>query len=125
MDTKRKRKAKTVDVPGLLYEEAGEGEQVDESCLACGQVHGQRRLVRMLRGERLSTYSETFRLFTEARWVLRHFKTKRSRQLYLAEVSNLRGPIAYQQLRDAMTKVYLGEQDVLPQMQREPDKSSR
>ncbi len=119
MDTKRKRKAKTLDVPRLLYEEIGEGEQVDASCLACGQVHGHARVVRMLCGERISTFSETFRLFTEARWVLRYYTDKRSRQLYLAEVSKLRGPIAYQQLRDAMTKVYKGEQDVLPQMPRE------
>lgn len=106
MDTERKRKVQTVDVPRLLPEKAREGEQVDERCLACNRVHGSPRLFRLPSGELVSSYSEAFRLYTEARWVFKRFRTKRTRQLYLAEVATMRGPVAYNELRDAMTKIW-------------------
>ena len=106
MDTKPKRPAKKMDVQRVLREEISEGEQVDERCLACGQVHGSPRLFRLPSGKLVSSYSEEFRLYTEARWVFKRFRTKRTRQLYLAEVANLRGQTAYHRLRDAMTEIW-------------------
>lgn len=109
MDIKRKRKAKTLDVCGVLPAQVREGEQVDESCFACRKVHGSPRLLRLPSGELVSSYSEQFRMYTEAKWVFKRFRTKRTRQLYLAEVANLRGKVAYDRLRDAMTKIWLTE----------------
>jgi hypothetical protein len=112
MDIKRKRSAKKMDVQGLLREEVSEGEQVDESCLACRKVHGSPRILRLPTGKLVSSYSEEFRLYTEARWVFKRFRTKRTRQLYLAEVANLRGKVAYDRLRDAMTEIWRLENDM-------------
>lgn len=96
----------------VLREEVSQGEQVDESCLACRKVHGSPRLFRLPSGRVVSTYSEDFRLHTEAKWVFKRFRTKRTRQLYLAEVANLRGKAAYDRLRDAMTEIWRLENEV-------------
>jgi hypothetical protein len=112
MDIKRKRSAKKMDVQGLLREEVSEGKQVDESCLACRKVHGSPRILRLPTGKLVSSYSEEFRLYTEARWVFKRFRTKRTRQLYLAEVANLRGKVAYDRLRDAMIEIWRLENDM-------------
>lgn len=112
MDTKPKRSAKKVDVQGLLREEVSKGEPIDESCLACRRVHGSPRLFRLPSGRIVSTYSEEFRLYTEAKWVFKRFRTKRTRQLYLAEVATLRGTSAYNELRDAMTEIWRLENEM-------------
>jgi hypothetical protein len=106
MDIERKRQTQAVDVPRLLPTKAREGEEVDERCLSCNTVHGSPRLFRLPGGKLVSSYSEEFRLYTEARWVFKRFRTKRTRQLYLAEVANLRGQAAYHRLRDAMTEIW-------------------
>jgi hypothetical protein len=112
MDTKPKRPAKKMDVQRVLREEISEGEQVDERCLACNQVHGPTRILRLPTGKLVSSYSEEFRMYTEAKWVFKRFRTKRTRQLYLAEVANLRGKAAYDRLRDAMTEIWRRENDM-------------
>jgi hypothetical protein len=106
MDIERKRQTQAVDVPRLLPTQAREGEEIDERCLSCNTVHGSPRLFRLPSGKLVSSYSEEFRLYTEARWVFKRFRTKRTRQLYLAEVANLRGQAAYHRLRDAMTEIW-------------------
>jgi hypothetical protein len=106
MDIERKRQTQAVDVPRLLPTKAREGEEVDERCLSCNTVHGSPRLFRLPSGKLVSSYSEEFRLYTEAKWVFKRFRTKRTRQLYLAEVANLRGQTAYHRLRDAMTEIW-------------------
>ena len=106
MDIERKRQVQKVDVSRLLPEKAREGEEVDERCLSCNTVHGSPRLFRLPSGKLVSSYSEEFRMYTEARWVFKRFRTKRTRQLYLAEVANLRGQVAYHGLRDAMTEIW-------------------
>lgn len=112
MDTKPKRPAKKMDVQRVLREEISEGEQVDERCLSCNTVHGSPRILRLPTGKLVSSYSEEFRMYTEAKWVFKRFRTKRTRQLYLAEVANLRGKAAYDRLRDAMTEIWRLENEM-------------
>ena len=118
MDRKRKQKTKEVGLQGLLGAEtsAGEGkagEQVDVRllCFACGKIHGSSRLVRLPDGREVGSYSDEYRLFTEARDVLKRFKVKRTRQLHLAKVAEMRGQAGYEQLRNAMLEIYEREKN--------------
>lgn len=112
MDKKPQRTTKAMDVQRLLREEVSKGEEVDERCLACNTVHGSPRLFRLPDKRIVSSYSEEFRMYTEAKWVLKRYKVKRSRQLYLAEVANLRGKVAYDRLRDAMMEIWRVENEL-------------
>lgn len=118
MDRKRKQKTKEVGLQGLLGEETSEGEgtageQVDVRllCFACGKVHGSSRLVRLPDGREVGSYSDEYRLFTEARDVLKRFKVKRTRQLHLAKVAEMRGQAGYERLRNAMLEIYEREKN--------------
>ena len=121
MDRKRKQKTKEVGLQGLLGAETSEGEgtagsQVDVRllCFACGKVHGSSRLVRLPDGREVGSYSDEYRLFTEARDVLKRFKVKRTRQLHLAKVAEMRGQAGYERLRNAMLEIYEREKNDLP-----------
>ena len=115
MDNKRKQKTKEMDVQGLLGAETGQGKEVDArlQCHACGAVHRPSRLVRLPDGREVGSYSEEYRLYTEAKAVLKRFKVKRTRQLHLAEVAKMRGHAGYEQLRQAMLEIYEREQNDL------------
>jgi hypothetical protein len=118
MDRKRKQKTKEVGLQGLLGAQASEGEgkageQVDVrlECFACGKVHGSSRLVRLPDGREVGSYSDEYRLFTEARDVLKRFKVKRTRQLHLSQVAKMRGQAGYERLRAAMLEIYEREKN--------------
>lgn len=114
MDRKRKQKTKEVGLQGLLGTETSQGGgEVDVrlECFACGKVHGSSRLVRLPDGREVGSYSDEYRLFTEARDVLRRFKVKRTRQLHLAEVAKMRGQAGYERLRAAMLEIYEREKN--------------
>jgi hypothetical protein len=116
LDNKRKQKTKEMDVQGLLGAQTGKGKEVDEDrlrCFACGKVHGSSRLVRLPDGREVGSYSNEYRLFTEARDVLKRFKVKRTRQLHLAKVAEMRGQAGYEQLRNAMLEIYEREKNDL------------
>jgi hypothetical protein len=109
MDNKRKQKTKAVDVQGLLGAETGQREQVDEDrlrCFACNKVHPGGRLLRLPNGQTVGNYSEEYRLYAEAKSVLKRFRTRKTRQLYLARVAELRGHAGYDALRNAMLEIY-------------------
>lgn len=109
MDNKRKQKTKAVDVQGLLGAETCQGKEVDEDrlrCFACNQVHPGRRLLRLPNGQTVGNYSEEFRLYAEAKSILKRFRTRKTRQLYLARVAELRGHAGYDALRNAMLEIY-------------------
>jgi len=97
-------------VPRLLQEKARAGEQVIHvlrpSCFACGKVHGSARLVRLPNGRTVGTYSDEYRVYCEAKWVFRKFRSKRTRQLYLQEVAKMRGQAGYDKLYNAMLDVW-------------------
>lgn len=110
MVNKRKQKTKEMDLQGLSRQEDGQGEsQVDEDrlrCLACGQVHRSARLLHLPDGQTVGNYSEEYRLYAEARTVLKRFTTRKTRTLHLQKVAELRGHAEYHRLRDAMLEIY-------------------
>jgi hypothetical protein len=109
MDNKRKQKTKKMDVQGLLGAETGQREQVDEvrlRCFACNQIHEGARLLHLPDGQTVGTYSEEYRLYAEAKSVLKRFRTRKTRQLHLARVAEVRGHAGYDQLRNAMLEIY-------------------
>ena len=109
MDNKRKQKTKAVDVQGLLGAETGQGKEVDEGrlrCFACNQVHPGGRLLHLPNGQTVGNYSEEYRLYAEAKSVLKRFRTRKTRQLHLARVAELRGHAGYDALRNAMLEIY-------------------
>ena len=110
MDNQRKQKAKEVDVRGLLRAKAGAGKaQVDDPrlrCFACGQFHPGGRLLHLPNGQTVGSYSEEYRLYAEAKSVLKRFRTRKTRQLHLQKVAELRGNAGYHALRNAMLEIY-------------------
>jgi len=116
MDRKRKQKTKEVGLQGLLGEETGEGgQQVDVrlQCLACNQVHNSSRLLHLPDGRTVGNYSEEYRLYAEAAGVLKRFRTRKTRQLHLSRVAEVRGHASYEQLRNAMLAIYEREKNDL------------
>ena len=95
---------------GLLPEETREGEEVVHvlrpSCFACGKVHRWARLVRLPNGRTVGNYSDEYRVYCEAKWVFRKFRSKRTRQLYLQEVAKVRGQAGYDKLYNAMLDIW-------------------
>jgi hypothetical protein len=97
-------------VRGLSSKKAREGEEVIHvlrpSCFACGKVHGHARLVRLPNGRTVGNYSDEYRVYCEAKWVFRKFRSKRTRQLYLQEVAKVRGQAGYDKLYNAMLDIW-------------------
>ena len=95
---------------GLLPEKARAGEEVVHvlrpSCFACGKVHRWARLVRLPNGRTVGNYSDEYRVYCEAKWVFRKFRSKRTRQLYLQEVAKVRGQAGYDKLYNAMLDIW-------------------
>ncbi len=95
---------------GLSSKKAREGEEVIHvlrpSCFACGKVHGHARLVRLPNGRTVGNYSDEYRVYCEAKWVFRKFRSKRTRQLYLQEVAKVRGQAGYDKLYNAMLDIW-------------------
>lgn len=95
---------------GLSSKKAREGEEVVHvlrpSCFACGKVHGHARLVRLPNGRTVGNYSDEYRVYCEAKWVFRKFRSKRTRQLYLQEVAKVRGQAGYDKLYNAMLDIW-------------------
>lgn len=114
MENKRKGKSKAVDVQGLLPEKDGEGVTINvlrPICFACRKVHPTSRLVHLPNGRAVGSYSDEYRLYCEAQWVFRKFRTKRTRQLYLQEVANVRGEAGYDKLYAAMLDIWKRKQE--------------
>lgn len=109
MANKRKQKAEALDLQGVPRQEDRAGAQevdVRLQCLACGQVHGPSRLLHLPDGRTVGNYSEEYRLYAEAAGVLKRFRTRKTRQLHLARVAEVRGNASYEQLRNAMLEIY-------------------
>ena len=71
-------------------------------CYACGEVHEAARLVRTVDGREMGNYSADWFLYNEAVWVLKKYRSKRTRQEYLGKVMGNRGEGQMQRLRDEM-----------------------
>lgn len=75
-------------------------------------MHPGARAVALPYGKTVGSYSEHYRLYTEARWVLTALpdkhrdKTRMTKFKYLQEVELRRGRQARQQLREEMLRVH-------------------
>lgn len=61
-------------------------------------------------GRVVNSYSEEYRCHCEAKWVFKRYRSKRTRQEYLAEVRKNRGDRGYQQLYDEMMRIWKHKQ---------------
>lgn len=77
----------------------------DHSCLGCGQVHQGARVVALVDGTQVSSYSEAWRVECEARGIL-SIRGMEKRQQNLANIERFRGKVAADQLRDSMLIIW-------------------
>lgn len=75
-------------------------------CPACGLTHADARVVELPDGRQVGSYSEQYRLYCEAKWVLKNKRTKNTRRKYLLGVEAERGTQAMQELRAEMLLQY-------------------
>ena len=87
-----------------------DGQDPRLACYSCGAIHRGARLVSLPDGRVVGSYSEEFRRHCEAKWVLKRFRVKRTRQEYLAKVQELRGAQAMLELRQEMLIVWQSKQ---------------
>jgi hypothetical protein len=71
-------------------------------CYACGEVHETARIVKTRDGREMGSYSRQWFMYNEAVWVLKKFRSKRTRQEYLGRVKENRGEAEMNKLRDEM-----------------------
>lgn len=64
------------------------------------------RDVKLPDGRVVNSWSEDYRRYCEAKTVFKRFKVKKTRQKYLADVYEKRGPQGYQDLYDEMMRIY-------------------
>jgi hypothetical protein len=84
------------------------GAVVDERlrCRACNEVHAGARIVKLPDGREVGNYSEESRRWHEAAWVLKRYRSKRTRLEYLSAVEEKRGLQARNELREEMLRVW-------------------
>lgn len=87
-----------------------DGQDPRLACYSCGVIHRGARLVSLPDGRVVGSYSEEYRRYHEAKWVLRKYRVKRTRQEYLAKVQELRGTQAMLELREEMLKLWQSKQ---------------
>jgi hypothetical protein len=85
-----------------------EGQDEDErlKCYACGEVHENARLVTTLDGRTMGNYQQAWFLYNEAVWVLKTYRSKRTRTAYLDTIETKRGQAARKALREEMLRIY-------------------
>jgi hypothetical protein len=71
-------------------------------CYACGEVHETARIVMTRDGREMGSYSRQWFVYNEAVWVLKKFRSKKTRQEYLGRVRENRGEAEMNKLRDEM-----------------------
>lgn len=76
------------------------------ACRACGQVHPQARLAKTEDGREMGTYSEEWRRYCEARWLLRRKRSAKGFGQYLDKIQELRGIDARLELREEMARIW-------------------
>lgn len=75
-------------------------------CRGCGGIHAGARLVNLPDGRRVGNYSEEHRMYYEAAWVLKRYRTKKTRLAYLDAVEEKRGRTARMALREEMMRIW-------------------
>jgi hypothetical protein len=62
-------------------------------CYWCGEVHERAKVVTTVDGRQMGNYSEEWRRYHEAKWVLKTYRSKRTRQGYLNRINEIRGEV--------------------------------
>ena len=75
-------------------------------CYACGEVHAGAKLVTTIDGRTMGNYQEAWFRHNEAVWVLKTYRSKRTRTTYLDAVGGKRGQAARAALRAEMLLIY-------------------
>lgn len=79
-------------------------------CHACGGIHRNARLLELPDGRVVGNYSEDYRRYCEAVWVLKKKRSKRTRLEYLDAVAEKRGVQARVELREEMLRIWDAKQ---------------
>lgn len=80
-------------------------------CHGCGDIHPGARLVELSDGRVVGSYSEEYRRYCEAVWVLKKKRSKRTRIEYLDAVEEKRGIKARTELREEMMRIWNAKQE--------------
>jgi hypothetical protein len=75
-------------------------------CYACQQVHPNAKLVKTEDGRQLGLQSEEYRRYCEAKHVLNKYRSKLTRQKYLADIQTTRNQAAAVALREEMLRIW-------------------
>ncbi len=81
-------------------------------CHGCGQLHPQARLITLPDGREVGSYSEEYRRYTEAAWVLKNLPDKHrdpsrmTKFRYLQAIERRRGRQARDELREEMLRIH-------------------
>jgi hypothetical protein len=73
-------------------------------CRSCGQVHPNAKIIKVPDGREMGSYSEEYRRYCEASWVLRKRRNRKTRTAYLDLVGQKRGAMAAYELREEMVR---------------------
>lgn len=90
----------------MVPNDVADGGDVRLRCHGCGEVHEGARIVRTVDGREMGNYSEQWRRYCEAKWVLKKYRTKNTRRKYLLLVEAARGTEAANELRAEMLLQY-------------------
>jgi hypothetical protein len=71
-------------------------------CFSCGEVHERAKIVKTIDGREMGNYQDEWRRYHEAMWVLKKYRSKRTRQAYLSRIAEIRGSQAMADLRAEM-----------------------
>jgi hypothetical protein len=78
----------------------------DLKCEACGELHSNARYIRTEDGRLLALQSEAFARYCLARWVLKKYRSKRTRQAFLGKWREDKGDAEWARLRGEMLLIY-------------------
>jgi hypothetical protein len=86
---------------------------VDERlrCYACGEVHESARIATTVDGRQMGSHSEEWRVYCEASFVLKRFRTKNTRRGYLQRITEIRGEKAVEILKTEMLRIWAYKQE--------------
>lgn len=60
-------------------------------CYQCGEVHSAAKIVKTVDGREMGNYSFEWRVYCEASYVLKRFRSKNTRRGYLQRIGEIRG----------------------------------
>jgi hypothetical protein len=78
----------------------------DLKCEACGELHPNARHIRTEDGRLLALQSEAYSRYCLARWVLKKYRNKRTRQAFLGKWKEDKGDAEWAKLRGEMLLIY-------------------